>query len=102
MADSPAFAFACDELERLTKLTREEARGTVRLALRDAGFTATAVGAREMKVVFERLMPKELASRRIEGGDQLCAEIGERVGELREDARPDTPERVFARLAGGR
>jgi hypothetical protein len=100
MADSAAFAFACGELERLTKLTREEARGTVRLALRDAGFSASAIGAREMKVVFERLMPKELASRRIEGGDQLCAEIGQRVGELREATPAATPEAVFGRLGG--
>ena len=102
MADSPAFVFACGELERLTKLTREEARGTVRLALRDAGFSASAVGAAEMTVVFERLMPKELAARRIEGGDELCAEIGERVGQLCEDAPGQTPESVFARLAGSR
>jgi hypothetical protein len=100
MADSAAFAFACGELERLTKLTREEARGTVRLALRDAGFSASAVGAREMKVVFERLMPRELASRRVVDGEQLCAEIGKRVGELREEARAATPDVVFSRLGG--
>ena len=100
MADSPAFTFACSELERLTRLTRDEARGTVRLALRDAGFSASAVGGSEMKVVFERLMPKELASRRIDGGEQLCAEIGRRVGELREDARRESPEAVFGRLGG--
>ncbi len=98
MADSAAFAFACEELERLTNLTREEARGTVRLALRDAGFSASSVRALEMKAVFERLMPKELASRRIEDGEKLCAEIGSRVGELRDGARGETPEMVFVRL----
>src|SRR5215468_9731229 len=97
MADSPAFVFVCEELERLTKLTRDEARGTVWLALRDAGFTASAVGPREMKVVLERLMPRELASRRIERGAELCAEIGLRVGALEEGARGETPERPVRR-----
>lgn len=99
MAESAAFTLACEELERLTPLTRDEARGTVRLALRDAGFSASGVGASEMKVVFERLMPRELASRRIEGGEELCAEIGQRVGELRETCAA-TPEVVFSRLGG--
>ena len=98
MADSPAFAFACGELERLTTFTREEARGTVRLALREAGFSASAVGAREMQVVFQRLMPKELASRRVPDGEKLCAEIGLRVGALQDHARAETPEAVFGRL----
>jgi hypothetical protein len=98
MADSPAFSFACGELERLTQWTREQARGTVRLALREAGLSASAVRAREMQVVFERLMPKELASRRVENGEQLCADIGQRVGAVQDDARVDTPDAVFARL----
>jgi hypothetical protein len=98
MADSPAFAFACGELERLTQWTREQARGTVRLALREAGLSASAVRAREMKVVFERLMPKELASRRVENGEQMCADIGQRVAAVQDDAGADAPDSVFARL----
>jgi hypothetical protein len=100
MADSAAFAFACGELERVTKWTREQARGTVRIALREAGFSANAVRAREMQVVFERLMPKELALRRVADGDKLCAEIGLRVGQMNEDASGETPEAVFGRLGG--
>src|SRR5215468_3351896 len=89
MADSPAFVFVCEELERLTKLTRDEARGTVWLALRDAGFTASAVGPREMKVVLERLMPRELASRRRAGG-----------GRTRRDARAAGSARAESQEAG--
>ena len=63
MADSRSFEFVCGELERLTKMTRLEARGTVRLALKEAGLSADAVLPLEMQVVLQKLMPKELAAR---------------------------------------
>jgi hypothetical protein len=100
MADSPAFALASQELERLTKMTSTEARGTMRLALRDAGFSAGAVRAHELRVVLEKLMPRELASRRIADGDAICREIAERLAQVHEDESGDTPDAVFGRLGG--
>jgi hypothetical protein len=43
MAESKAFDFVCSELERRTSMTRLEARGTVRIALKDAGLAADTV-----------------------------------------------------------
>jgi hypothetical protein len=100
MADSPVFAFAAQELERLTKMTIAEARGTLRLALRDAGFSASAVRAPELRVVLEKLMPNELASRRIADGDAVCREIAQHVEEWRGAAAVDSADAVFARLGG--
>jgi len=60
VSQSRAFDHACETLERKTKLSRLEARGTVRLALKAAGLDAGRVTARQMGVVFERIMPGEL------------------------------------------
>lgn len=100
MADSPVFEFVCGELERRTSLGRLEARGTVRLALKEAGLGA-GVSVREMQVVLERLLPGALASRGIENGETLCGEIRGGAARLQESARSgDTPEAIFGRLGG--
>jgi hypothetical protein len=101
MADAPVFEFVCGELERRTSLGRLEARGTVRLALKEAGLVAASVSVREMQVVLERLLPPALASRGIEDGEALCAEIRAGATRLQDDARAvDTPEAIFGRLGG--
>jgi hypothetical protein len=100
MADSAAFAFVTQELERLTRMTRDEARGTVRIALRGSGLAASAVRVHELQVVLEKVLPRELASRRIEGSEDLCAEIRSRLGTVRDEAPAETPEAVFQRLGG--
>lgn len=101
MADSPVFEFVCGEIERRTSLGRLESRGTVRLALKEAGLAASAVSVREMQVVLERLLPAALTSRGIEGSADLCAAI--RAGAARlQDAGTgaETPEAIFGRLGG--
>lgn len=101
MADSRAFDFVCNELERLTKMTRLEARGTVRLALKEAGLSAATVRGAEMQVVLQKIMPRELGARGIDGGDAMCQTIGASVARLQDDSTGQTPEAVFSRLAGG-
>jgi hypothetical protein len=101
VADSAAFDFVCNELERLTQLSRLEARGTVRLALKEAGL-ATDVRPREMQVVLERVLPRELNARGVTTGEQLCRDVAAGVLRLADD-RPasNTPDAIFSRLAGG-
>jgi len=100
MADARAFEFVCDELERLTKMTRLEARGTVRLALKEAGLSPATVRAAEMQVVLQKVMPRELGARGISGGDSMCNTIAAGLNGLTDDAAGQTPESVFSRLAG--
>lgn len=102
MADSRAFDFVCAEIERLTKMTRLEARGTVRLALKDAGLAPDSVRALEMQVVLQKLMPKELTARGIGSGEELCRQISAGVASLRDEVAAETPEAIFGRLAGAR
>jgi hypothetical protein len=104
MADSSVFEWTSAALERATSFNSLQARGTVRLALKKAGLDAATVNVVGMTAVLSRLMPKELASRKIEGGDAICAQL---VSELKTAnlAAPvsdeQTPEDVFRRMFGG-
>ena len=49
MPDSAAFEWTCNELEERCSLDRLEARGTVRLALKQAGLEARSVTPEQMK-----------------------------------------------------
>ena len=60
MSDSEAFTIVCDHLERATGLERPAARGTVRLALKEAGLDSESVTPEQMSVVTEKILPSEL------------------------------------------
>ena len=75
MADATAFQRVCGELEAGTGLSTLEARGTVRLALKQAGFDAKSVNPQQMSVVVRKLLPGELSLRGIEGSEGLCERI---------------------------
>ena len=100
MADAPAFEWVCTELQRLTSFSRLEARGTVRLALKQAGFEARGVTPDQMKVVVERVLPEELRMRGVETASSICETLATGLGTLDASttAAAETPEAVFRRL----
>jgi hypothetical protein len=101
MADSPAFEAACVSLETAGSLNRLEARGTVRLALKQAGLDAKCVTARELVTVVQRVLPAQLAARGVEQLEALCSRIAQALaGVVDGVASGDTPEAVFSRLGG--
>jgi len=100
MADSRSFDFACSEIERGTTLQRLEARGTVRLALKEAGLDPRNVTGLQMSAVMTQLMPKELEKRGIENANSVCQAIASALAALPEDEAIETPESVFERLGG--
>jgi hypothetical protein len=100
MADSVAFEFACSELERTTSFDRLEARGTVRLALKETGLEARSVTPDQMATVMTKVLPTELAKRGIEGAEPTCHTIAAALSELPDEGIGDTPEAVFHRLGG--
>jgi len=101
MAEAEAFDFVCRELEERTSFDRLEARGTVRLALKQAGLDAGGVTPDEMGVVLERVLPAELKSRGVEDPESVCRAIAPGLGGLATDgAAADTPDAVFRRLGG--
>lgn len=100
MADSTAFTYVCEQLESTTSLDRLETRGTVRIALKEAGLDAGSVTARQMSVVMGEVMPGQLESRGIDGAADVCATIRAGLSSLKEEATADSPDAVFARLGG--
>ncbi len=100
MADSEVFDFICEQLEQRTSLDRLEARGTVRLTLKQAGLDARSVSAQQMGVAVDKLLPGELESRGIEGAAQHCTAIKTGLATLEVGPSSETPEAVFERLGG--
>jgi hypothetical protein len=101
MAEASAFDRVCGEIERATALSQLEARGTVRLALKQAGFDARSVAPHELAVVVRKLLPRELELRGIAGGGALCERIAAGLSADAPEARRETPEDVFRRLGSG-
>ncbi len=100
VADSEVFDFVCTQLEQLTSLDRLEARGTVRLAVKEAGFDARTVSPGDMAVIVQKLLPRELTARGVEDGEGTCARIASEVGAMTVAPTTDTPDAVFQRLGG--
>ncbi|MEZ4220118.1 MAG: hypothetical protein R3B13_04245 [Polyangiaceae bacterium] len=101
MSESEVFDWVTRQLERRTHLSRLEARGTVRLVLKDAGLDAGTVAAHQMAVVLVRLMPAALTKRRVEGSQDICGELAEEMQQMvarTKAASQDTAYEVFERL----
>ncbi|HME68486.1 MAG TPA: hypothetical protein VKM54_01290 [Myxococcota bacterium] len=101
MADSAAFAWVCDQLQRATPLSEIEVRGTVRLALKQAGLDARNVSGAEMAVLLIKVMPLELQQRAVDNAARVCEDLStqinrEHFGEAGPD--PKSVEAVFRRL----
>jgi hypothetical protein len=100
MADSQAFSTLCEELESSSTLDRLEARGTVRLALKQAGLEAGTVTASQLVVVVEKIMPDELRTRGIDEADSVCAQLVTSLKAMPDEEGSESPEAVFKRLGG--
>ena len=98
--NSKAFEYACEELERDGSLSGPQARGTVRLALKEAGFEPRKVQPSQLIAVFERLMKARLTAQGI-GSDQanaLCSKIVHGLSQIEETGGGDSAASMFDRL----
>lgn len=104
MAEAEAFTIVCDHLERATGLERPAARGTVRLALKEAGLSPETVTPAQMAVVTEKILPRELEALRIADVEGHCQSIRGRLKRAigSEGAAGASPEAVFERLGARR
>ena len=100
MADAEAFDFVCSQIEARTSLDRLAARGTVRIALKQAGLDARSVTPEQIAVVVEKLLPAELSARSVTSGGSICADIASKTRRLAGRAAAETPDSVFRRLGG--
>ena len=69
------FAWLAQALEQRTPMNAAQCRGTVRLALKNAGLEAKSVTAPELRVVLHKIMPRELEVRGIDDGTKVCTEL---------------------------
>jgi len=99
MAESAAFEAACTSIEQSGALDRLAARGTIRLALKQAGLEPRTVTPAQLRVVVEKVLPGELSSRGIDAAADVCARIAKSLEGLGAGTA-DTPETIFARLGG--
>jgi len=97
------FDHAAEQLERHTHLNHLEARGTLRLAVKEAGLDAKSLTLPQLTAVFEKVMPSELEDRGIEAAATTCRTI---LAEITRTADPaDTAstggsDEIFQRLGG--
>jgi hypothetical protein len=73
--DSDAFTIVADRLCELSDLDRLEARGTIRLAFKQAGVDVGCFGMDELEAVFSRVMPGELEARGCSDSQAICEAI---------------------------
>lgn len=100
MSEALCFTHLCEALERSTSLDRLQARGTVRLALKQGGLDPARVTPRELSVVIAKILPGELATRGVATPEAVCRELAAGLSTLSGDTVAETPESVFRRLAG--
>ena len=76
-APNPAFEQASELLATQSSLTGPQARGAIRLGLKDGGLDARDVTPAQLVVVFERLMPKRLRGQGLapDAADDICRKI---------------------------
>lgn len=100
MADS-LFEFIASRLQAQTDLDQLEARGTVRIALKEAGLDPRNVSVDQASVMLERTLPRELVARGVNDAEGLCRGLVAGLSGFAGDTGAgESPEDVFRRLGG--
>lgn len=97
------FDFAAEKLEQHTGLNRLEARGTLRIALKDSGLDARSVTADQLSVVFDKVMPLELGKRGVKDAEETCSAVIAELANapaLADEGSSGDVDGIFRRLGG--
>ena len=97
MPGSSAFEAVCTELAGFPNMDRWTARGTLQLALMDAGLEAANASAAQLLIVVERLLPRQLQSHGGADVTAICTRLRD-VLSVMPESKSDSPEAVFARM----
>ena len=98
MSDRSVFDLVSDKIEEHTSLNRLESRGTLRIALKDAGFDAKSVSSNQLVVVVQKLLPQHFQERGILDPESVCRMIAGCLSGASSLESPDSPEAIFSRL----
>lgn len=88
------FDQVCAQLAIQSDLSTLEARGTIRIALKEAGLTAAHLTSHQMKVVIEQVLPEELAARGVDDIGRICSALELVAKRLERDPRTDAGDRI--------
>jgi phosphoribosylamine-glycine ligase len=99
VSSSPLFEWLCSEIATRTTLGLPQSRGTVRLALKDAGIELRTLNKGQALVIIDRVLPHELQLRGVGNAATLCAGISQALRALTlQQTGPDSAEAIFERL----
>ncbi len=93
---SPIFERVCEELEQRTEMNRLESRGTVRLALKEAGLDPRRVTPHQMTVALADVLLDELFARAVADAHRVCQALQTVVKSEGDDATADAGDRIDA------
>ncbi|MBW2495181.1 MAG: hypothetical protein JRE43_10555 [Deltaproteobacteria bacterium] len=97
------FDIAAERLEAGTEMDRLEARGTLRLALKEAGLDVQNLSIPQLQAVFEKLMPRELEARGVADAAATCSAVMKEIANAASTAdlkASNSPDEIFKRLGG--
>ena len=97
------FDLAAEKLEASTEMDRLAARGTLRIALKEAGLDPRKLTIPHLRAVFEKLMPKELDARGVSDTAATCRTVMDEIAlsaNAIDTAPSSSPDDIFKRLGG--
>jgi hypothetical protein len=97
------FDIAAERLEESAGMDRLAARGTLRLALKEAGLDVENLTISQLRVVFEKLMPGELEARGVGDAAATCEAVVRDIESAASAAdlkASNSPDEIFERLGG--
>ena len=94
------FDAASQGLEKFTDLDRLEARGTLRIALKESGLDADTVSLAQLKVVFAKLMPEHLEKRAVTDAVAVCDSVIGSLSAADHAGAGSSTDEIFGRLGG--
>ena len=101
MSESSAFTWLCAQLEGATGFSRLEARGTVRIALKELGLLPADLTPNQASSVAEHVLPKELGARGVQGAEALCRRLAVEAKSLQDERSGAAPDEIFGQLSKG-
>lgn len=97
------FDIAAERLEESCDMDRLAARGTLRLAVKEAGLDVQNLTVPQLQAVFEKLMPNELEARGVADAAATCRSVMNDIvsaASTADLATSNSPDEIFKRLGG--
>jgi hypothetical protein len=97
------FDIAAEKLEESSGMDRLEARGTLRLAVKEAGLDVQNLTIPQLQAVFEKLMPEELEARGVTDAAATCKAVMKDIASAASAtdlSASNSPDEIFKRLGG--